>query len=130
MGLEDMPEMQVLDEDYNPINVNRTFLDSFFIVIKGPNSKNYIFSQEGVHAHPTLYEVVFRGVLKYKYNVDDKNYPSDFKALNGGHLRIKDGQLTLYGKSEQYGKYEEQAVSPIIEKWTKENFPTHNIIFK
>lgn len=128
MTIEDFPEMLLVDISGTPFKFNKGMnhepFTGDFVVLQGKNSKNYIFSSQWGAGHQEI-SWRFWELLDRDYGVEnEKPFPK-----SGGHIDIC-GQVRVYSKSQRFGKYDEQIVRPIVERWAKENTPGYKLIFE
>jgi len=112
-----MPEMQVREDPFGGEKIiERSALQDFdgkFVVMKGTNGRNYVFAQiyEGGHEEIAFH---FRAIAHGEYQCEEA-----FSPMNGGRLSVNKQKILFHGKSVDLGKYDEQIVRPIAEKWKR-----------
>ena len=128
MGIENIPEMQVMKK--NPYEGEIDFVSqepisysSRFTIIEGPEGRKYVFSVDKAISHTTLVNMF--ATLSFR-----KHEVRGFDGLSGGFLSIDGETIKFHGESEKFGKYDEQIVRPIAERWRQQNLPNHELVFE
>ncbi len=127
MGIEDIPEMQVIDglRKKGVMELSESPGSSGkFISLVGLNGKNYIYAENYTIPHETL-------AFKFEARAQDKYQCTEgLSPTGGGHFRIDEERMVFFDKSTDFGKYDEQVVRPIAERWRKQNLPNHELVFE
>ena len=128
MGIEEIPEMQVREDNFSGARiVEPSALQGFqgkFVVIEGLNGKTYIFAQRYLGAHEEI-AFYFKAVAHGDYKCKE-----GFSPIGGGRFKINEQEISFYDKSTYFGKYDEQVVRPIAERWKQQNLPNHELVFE
>ena len=130
MGIEDIPEMHLVDDFATDLSLadvtsgGKRFLGKF-VVMQGPNSRPYLFAMERSFSHKQVAGVFSERVEK-TWGVSSDG----FKTLNGGVLKIDAFDIYVYEKSVDFGKYDELVVRPIVERFKQRYLPNHGMDFK
>ena len=143
MGLEDIPEMQVIEkvEDpeiiyyLSPVDFTTKPIDfkgKFVVLRHAKGEKEYILAlrDAGFHDEPLG---AFISIVMEKYGIeggDEREFlKGSISPLSGGDLEIDDFVFRMSGESGKYGKYDKNQVRPIVEEWVRENLSNHRIEF-
>ena len=141
MTIEDIPEMWLCGKKVEGFTEGEFLLDrknSFdlaeqpidyqgkFVVIEDEDSsKKYVFSVYQDTSHQGL-EDDFQKLVRNKFGVRET---WKLRASGGGSLSIDSSQILVYDRSTKFGKYDEQVVRPIVERWAKQHLPSHKLSF-
>lgn len=127
MGIEDIPEMEVID-DVKKVRIKPSKLADTggkFVTMRGANNQNYVFAASFFLGQHRDLASEFERRAHDEYNCDEK-----FSPTGGGYLSIDGRKATFHGISASFGKYDERVVRSIAEKWKKQNLPKHKLVFK
>ena len=126
MAIEDIPQVQLANAGYtfDTADLTRNFNGKFVVLQK--QVRPYIFARKGFDPHREIVEMFYR-VAENNYGVKDSR--DIFQVAGGGLISIARGKIILEDESEQYGKYDLDAVSPIMKEWARKNFPEGICLF-
>jgi len=134
MGIEDMPEMQIIREEslFKPVNLAERpiNLSGRFVVMRSPSKQLYLLGGQNALAHMTVADTFEQFTSDNPISRKYLDTVTECETLYGGHFRIDDSNILIYGKSDMYGKYDIDAIRPIVKRWAKDNLQEHQIEFK
>ena len=144
-NIENIPEMQLVkrgDSGIEKFEVGKDVFpfNGYFIAIiksEGPisdysreerrekfNNPEYIFSGNKITSHQIL-KRIFQNRHKEHLKEGDMFIP-----VNGGELEITENKIRLYGQSGTYGKYSQEGISPLVNRFVEENLSGHEVIYE
>ena len=126
MTLEDIPEIQLMDDPFEHIDLTKKInYNGKFITIACPDGKNRIFSIHDYDSHLFVNEI-FHSTASSKYKVNGIKS----ETTGGGRLAINSEKVIISESSRRYGKYSPEVVLPIIERFVRQHLPNHTIELK
>ena len=127
MGIENIPEMKLVESIDNREYVDGNNFNGNFIVVKDSSSRHYLLGVDNCFSHEDIFRFNFRDLLVA--NGCGSITIDSFKPVGGGRLSIYLKKLSLGGYSTHYGDYDRQVVHPIVERWTRQHLPNHQLGF-
>ena len=121
MKLEDIPEMQIIGRDGNPLDFSDPFeiISKPFVQIREIEmGRFYVYSDIRCASHARNYANFLESSLK------------DFTCEGGGNLFISINSIRFGGFSTSFGKYDIEIVRPIAERYFAQHLPSAKLSFE
>ena len=126
MTIEDIPEMQIVSfvgSRLISVPAGSLIRTKGRFVVMQQDGRTWVYAQhdsDNLRSHSDL-------DMSFRYSC--KCPTRDIKTSGGGFFEVGTDSLRIYGKSEKLGKYDEQVVRPIVERWAKQHLPSHQLSF-
>ena len=124
MKLEDIPEIQFEDNGKIFIPKDNTKYDTgkFVELVHIPINKYFLYANcDKSNDHRKLY---LDFVDKYELNINN------VRCLGGGLIRICSSDILVNSDSINYGKYHEEILRPIMERFISQYLPNHTLVIE
>lgn len=133
MGLEDVPEMQLVIFDYDykgfyrPFQKNKdgTFNGKFILLKAHPEGRYnapalrlFIYSEKSSDSHLDIAPHFTQRMYK-KYEINP--YKITFTPISGGMIKVTDSEMIFSKKSESFGEYDKNKTKEIAQRYCAEN---------
>ena len=126
MGIEDIPEMQLVinfigkyDPDETDMKTIIKYWSLFIHIIHNPSSNKFLFGSKNFKSHEEIMEDFRRRLVRdYGIKIDEID---DFEPQGGGRVDLSGLRKYIHFSLEcRYGKFDEEIVRPIAERYIEQ----------